>query len=249
MTFQPNALNRRSESPAISVLMYHQVGLFCRPKAHRASFCHIRRFRLQMAYLKVAGYRVVSLGEAFRALFCGIELPGRSVVLTFDDGCDNFREFALPVLREHGYPSTMFLVANMLGRTTEWMTDMPFQSRLMSGEVIREIGDVGDVTFGSHSMNHVRLAECDLKTAKAEVFESKDRLENLLGREVPDFCYPYGSYNEAVRNLVEEAGYKTGLTCNRGGAACSPNAYEITRKAISHGDSLVGYAWKLLKNN
>jgi peptidoglycan/xylan/chitin deacetylase (PgdA/CDA1 family) len=249
MSVAINTAESKARSHGISVLMYHQVGLFSRPSLHRASFCHIDRFKAQMAYLKVAGYRVVSLGEAFRALFCGVELPGRSVVLTFDDGCDNFREFALPVLREHGYPSTMFLVANMLGRTTEWMTDMPFQSRLMSGEVIREIGDVGDVTFGSHSMNHIRLAECDLKTARAEIFESKERLEDLLGKEVLDFCYPYGSYNEAVRALVEEAGYQTGLTCKRGAAERSDNAHEINRKAISYGDSLLGYAWKLLKSN
>lgn len=249
MSVAINTAESKARSHGISVLMYHQVGLFSRPSLHRASFCHIDRFKAQMAYLKFAGYRVISLAEAREVLFAGARSSGRSVVLTFDDGCDNFREFALPVLRAHGYPSTMFLVANMLGRTTEWMTDMPFQSRLMTETAIREIDAVGDVTFGSHSMNHIRLAECDLKTARAEIFESKERLEDLLGKEVLDFCYPYGSYNEAVKALVEEAGYKTGLTCRRGAANRSGNAYEINRKAISYGDNLLGYAWKLLKSN
>ncbi len=233
--------------PGISILMYHQVGLFPRPKLHRASFCHVKRFRSQMAYLKMAGYAVISLEEACLSLFEGRELATRSVVLTFDDGCDNFRQFALPILREYGYPSTMFLVANLLGGKTAWMTDMEFQSPLMTGDAIREIEAMGDVVFGSHTLNHVKLSQCEPSTARAEIFESKDRLENLLGKEVADFCYPYGSYHAAVRDWVEAAGYRSGLTCIRGLANRAPNRFEIPRKAISYGDNLLGYAWKLMK--
>ena len=48
-------------SPPISVLMYHQVGVFARPAAHRAVFCHVKRFRAQMAYLKWMNIPVLSL--------------------------------------------------------------------------------------------------------------------------------------------------------------------------------------------
>ncbi len=55
----------------ISILMYHQVGEFSRPAAHRANYCHIRRFKAQMAWLHRFGYRVIGLDEAYALLSGG----------------------------------------------------------------------------------------------------------------------------------------------------------------------------------
>ena len=46
MTTQPPA------SPPLSILMYHQIGRYPRPDAHRALFCHIDRFKAQLSYFK-----------------------------------------------------------------------------------------------------------------------------------------------------------------------------------------------------
>lgn len=228
--------------------MYHQVGPFSRPAAHRAVYCHVDRFRRQMAWLRFARHNVISLEHAYRCLFEGAPIPPRAVVLTFDDGCDNFREHAWPVLRRHGYPATMFLVANLLGKTTrEWMTDMP-PSPLMDAAAIRELRREG-MRFGSHTLHHVRLSQCAPAQMRREIFESKDALESLLGEPVPDFCYPYGDYDERARALVAEAGYRTGLTCVRAAANHAANALEIPRKAISYGDNVAGFWWKLHMKN
>ncbi|MEI8312731.1 MAG: hypothetical protein WCH98_18425, partial [Verrucomicrobiota bacterium] len=71
-------------APRVSVLMYHQVGRFAAPKTHRACYCDAGRFRAQMAFLKHAGYHVISLADACAALFGTHPLPGRAVVLSFD---------------------------------------------------------------------------------------------------------------------------------------------------------------------
>ena len=63
--------------PLVHVLMYHQVGHFDEPRAHRASYCHVDRFRAQMAFLKIAGYRVIGIGEALEGLYGGGPLPRR----------------------------------------------------------------------------------------------------------------------------------------------------------------------------
>ena len=94
-------------------------------------------------------------------------------------------------------------------------------------------------------MSHPRLTQLTAAQQRQEIFGSKQALEDLLGSEVPDFCYPYGDYNIQVRDLVQEAGYRTGLTCIRGAANTAHNPFELPRKAISYGDNLIGYAWKL----
>ncbi len=225
--------------------MYHQVGHFERPDAHRAGYCHVRRFRAQMRFFKRFGYHVLSLEQAYAGLFGGQALPGRSVVLTFDDGYRNFYEHALPVLREHGFPATVFVISDLIGERAEWLRETGAEpSPMMDAAMLREIEGHG-VTIGSHTCSHARLSRMPVEQASREIGDSKRALEDLTGHEIRHFCYPYGLYNEAARDAVGEAGYVTGLTCIRGDANEADNPLEIPRKGISYGDSLAGVFWKV----
>jgi len=230
--------------PPVSVLMYHQVGEFPAPKEHRALYCHVRRFASQMAYLKRFGYHVISLQQAVDALFGDARLPGRSVVLTFDDGYRNFRDYAWPILRRHGFPATLFMVADKVGGRADWLSGNQEHAPLLDADELRALNAEG-LDVGSHTLSHPRLSRLDAAAVKRELSGSKARLEALLQAPVPHFCYPSGDYNEAVRDAVRDAGYRTGLTCIRGAANYAPNPYEIPRKAISYGDNLAGFFWKL----
>ncbi|MCP4681366.1 MAG: polysaccharide deacetylase family protein [Desulfobacterales bacterium] len=233
----------------ISILMYHQVGVFSNPKTHRATFCHVRRFKAQMAYLRHFGYDVISLQEALDALFeAGPEDgadQGHSVVLTFDDGYRNFMENAFPVLRKYDFPSTVFLVAGLLGKTAEWLArDGRFAPDMLDIEAVREMR-AENVTLGSHTMTHPCLTRVDSAQRTRELRESKALLEDLLGEEIRHFCYPGGDFNAVVVEEARAAGYASGLTCIRGAATSGDDPLILPRKAISFGDSLIGYFWKL----
>lgn len=235
-------------APPISVLMYHQVGRFAEPTQHRSSFCDVRRFRAQMGLLKTLGYRVVSLREAQAALFEGQPLAGRSVVLSFDDGYENFAEHALPVMAEFGYPSVLFAVSGLLGQPARWLSSGGQDSPLMSAQQLRQLRSA-QVEIGSHTVSHPRLSQLGATEATREIADSKAALEQSLGEAVDFFAYPYGDYNPAVRDAVERAGYQAAVTCSRGLANTAPNPFEIPRKAIAYGDSLVGFFWKLAVKN
>lgn len=235
-------------APRINVLMYHQVGKFAEPAAHRASYCDTDRFRAQMAYLKYGGYRVISLKQAYEALFGGGVLEKRSVVLTFDDGYQNFIDTAHPILQEYGYPSVLFAVSGLLGQPARWLEGGSAEVPLMPASALRALHG-GNVEIGAHSINHVRLSRVSAEQGWDEIAGSKAALEDLLGAAVDWFCYPYGDYNREVRDAVIRAGFKAALTCSRGPANTAPNAFEIPRMGISWGDSLLGYFWKLQMKN
>jgi peptidoglycan/xylan/chitin deacetylase (PgdA/CDA1 family) len=192
---------------------------------------------------------VLSLADACAVLFGRKPLARPAVVLTFDDGYDNFHEPAWPILQDNGFPATVFLVSDLLGQPSRWLgAEFGQHPRLMDGPTVRRLADEG-VSFGSHACSHPRLSTLPPQQMRREIFDSKAMLEDVLGRAVPDFCYPYGDYNEQARDLVQEAGYHSGLTCIKGPANTAHNPFEIPRKAISYGDNLVGFAWKLHVKN
>ena len=231
-------------TPPLSILMYHQIGLYPRPDAHRALFCHIDRFKAQLRYLKWAGFDVINLTQARARLFEGRPLTRRTVVITVDDGYDDFREHAWPALQAEGLSATVYLVSSLIGQTASWLSDWPHQPKLMDAAAVRQLRQEG-CDFGSHAATHPRLSRLSAAQQRAEIFDSKAALEDLLGEAVPDFCYPYGDYSLRARDLVQEAGYRTATTCIRGAGNLSDNPFELTRKAISYGDNLLGFAWKL----
>ena len=197
-----------------------------------------------MKWFHFAGYNIISLANACAGLFANKPLPARAVVLTFDDGCQNFREHAWPVLKKYNFPATMFVIAGMLGKTASWMEGDAGKTALMDAATVRELHKEG-LNIGSHTMNHIHLAKCEPDVAREEIFASKARLEDVLGVPVPDFCYPYGSYNERIVQWTGDAGYRTGLTCIRATANHAPSPLELPRKAVSYGDWLPGLLWKL----
>ncbi len=231
--------------PVINILMYHQVGDFKPMRGHRSTYCHYRRFAGQMAYLHRFGYRALGLGEVLACLRGERPFPSRAVALTFDDGYENFYEYAWPELEKYGFAATVYMISGLIGKPASWFaTDGRDTPLLMSAERIRALHRAG-VDFGSHSVSHVRLALQDEPTIRDEVTRSKADLEDMLGERVDHFCYPYGSYDRRTLEAVAEAGYLSATTCVRAPARLGDDPLALPRKAISYGDTLPGVIWKL----
>ncbi len=175
-------------------------------------------------------------------------MPRNGVVLTFDDGFQNFHDYAFPVLKRYGFPATVFLVADLLGGKTEWLAAEKREAPLMDLQTIRKLRSEG-VLFGSHTLSHPRLSRIDRDLMVREVRESKGKLEALLEEEIAFFCYPYGDFDQDVVAAVREAGYKAALSCIRASAFGQEDPFLLPRKAISYGDSLAGFFWKIHMKN
>ncbi|WP_295456300.1 polysaccharide deacetylase family protein [uncultured Thiodictyon sp.] len=229
----------------ISILMYHQVGDFQRVKTHRAVYCHQRRFAAQMALLKRLGCSVLTMDEVQACLAGERAVPPRAVAITFDDGYENFYEVALPQLQRHGFPATVYVVAGLVGGCADWLpADGLPAAPLMGAERLREVRRAG-IQIGSHAMSHVPLAGLAAGALAAELADSRRVLEDLLGEPIRHLCYPYGSHNLAVVEATAAAGYATGVTCQRARATATFDPLALPRKAISLGDDLLGFLWKV----
>lgn len=233
----------------IQILMYHQVGDFPAMKMHRATYCDHRRFAAQMAFLKFARYRVLSMDETVACLQGKMPIPARAVALTFDDAYENFYEHAFPILQKHAFPATVYAISGMLGQAATWLAaDGHATPPLMSGVRLRQLHAAG-IEIGSHSANHIRLAGQDSALLRKELLDSRMALEDVLGEQVRHFCYPYGSHDMHAVEAVAQAGYLSATTCERAPATPADDLLTLPRKAVAWGDSLMGVWWKMHVKN
>ena len=79
---------------------------------------------------------------------------------------------------------------------------------------IREMQASGLCSFGSHTVNHIRLDEALTLDAELELSESKKILEDLTGETIKALAYPNGAYNDLIELLAEKCGYLFCFTTN-----------------------------------
>lgn len=90
------------------ILAYHGVSLDDEHLWDDSLYMSPDCFRSRMRALEEAGAAVLPLGEAVERLYAD-DLPDRSVALTFDDGHHDFYARAFPIIREFGFPVTLYL--------------------------------------------------------------------------------------------------------------------------------------------
>lgn len=210
-----------SSKYTVPIMMYHHVN----NREFEAEDITPENFRKQMNFLKKYRYNVISLDELVNAVRFGRSLPRNSVAIAFDDGNeDNYTE-AFPILKEFGFPATFFISPAF---TT--------QKGFMNWGQLRELKDAG-FSFGSHGMTQAYLPSQPPEILKYELFESKRILEKELGVKIDLLAYPVGGFNDQVKALAQQAGYKAAVTTNRGYDRFDKDLFEINRIRFNNKDN------------
>ena len=90
------------------ILAYHGVSLNDEHEWAPGLFITPELLRRRLSLLKGSAARVLPLSEAVERLYAG-DLPENSVAITFDDGLYDFYARAQPLLKEFGFPVTLYL--------------------------------------------------------------------------------------------------------------------------------------------
>ena len=172
-------------------------------------------------------------------------LPSRSIMITFDDGYEDFYTSAQPILTKYGLTATVFVLAGYIGKLNTWDVRLRLkQSRHLNSIQIQTLFGKG---FGiaCHGMQHCFLTRCNEANTKVELWESKAILENLLHHPVHSFAYPYGCVNPKVAEQVKSAGYRIAFSLKPNKAISSESIYRYPRIAVYRCDTLSTFQAKL----
>src|ERR1700733_10909801 len=96
--------------PLVPIMMYHIIAPVDSRSLVPLQYVSPDLLERHVALLAKFGFQTVTMGSLY-----GGELPRRPVVLSFDDGYENFYTEAMPILRRYGFTATVFIVSNHIG--------------------------------------------------------------------------------------------------------------------------------------
>jgi len=141
------------------------------------------------------------------------------VWLSFDDGNASDLDVALPALERRGLTATFFIVPGWLG-----------EPGFLSKRDLRELVDAG-MTIGNHGLAHQDWTRLPRERLEYEVAQGRRLLEQLAGVEVDLLAIPYGSYDDAVLDLLRRQSYEHVYTSD--GGLSDPEAWLQPRELVT----------------
>lgn len=193
----------------VPIVMYHAVG-----SDHTNKWWVSRDvFARHLRALRAEGFRSVTPADVAAHVLDGAPLPAKPVVITLDDGYENAVSAAEPILREHGFIATVYLITGLIAdRDSERMSHEG--APCLTWPEVRAAMSRGTLSFGCHSDTHSDLRR--VSDPGARICAARDMMAAKTGVAPDSFCYPHGRYNETVVAAVRAAGFTTALTCREG---------------------------------
>ncbi len=170
----------------VTVLIYHRVGggsdseVDLDVDAFHAQLEHLRDHRTVIDIDTAAG---VLAGDANGR---GAALPERAVVVTFDDGTDDFCDVVVPALVEYGIPANLYAATHFVHSGERF----PWGAPPASWAGLRDAASTGLVTIGSHTHTHALLDRADPTEIGAELDRSIELIGEHVGTPPAHFAYP-----------------------------------------------------------
>lgn len=232
-------LHRQAGQHGPVMLMYHAIA----PGSGHPAWpwaVSMQQFRAQLDFLAESRYATPTMAELAEP---GRVWPGRTAVITFDDGyVDNLA--ACEELERRGMRASWFIVSGAVGRPPGWPDDGRPAGRMLNAAELRDMRAAG-MEIGSHTVNHARLTEADDAQLQRELADSKAVLEDLLGAPVSSFAYPYGAWDARCAAAVAAAGYAAACTTRTGWALRDNDPYKLRRLTVFNTDTASSLARKL----
>jgi peptidoglycan/xylan/chitin deacetylase (PgdA/CDA1 family) len=228
-------MNAEMDGKQLAILSFHKIGK--PPAGGWSTWFYIpeETFIRQLNYLKSGGWKVLDHSQFLEGLENPASLPGRSALITFDDGYRSVRTIVLPILRKLGLPAVLFVPTDYVGGHNKFDGGAEPEEAICDWNELQELEREG-ISIQAHGVSHRHFSDLNLERQRAELLGSKAALENRLDKPVEIFAFPYGDNGlnpEELKGELERSGYRAACLY-RGGPVSFPvtNPYRLPRLAM-----------------
>jgi peptidoglycan/xylan/chitin deacetylase (PgdA/CDA1 family) len=186
----------------VPILCYHQVRNW-KPtdgKVGKDYIVEIQNFKDQMKMLADSGYHTILPDQLYAYLNTGAALPSKPIMLTFDD--TDLDQFTIvnPTLKKLGYKAVYFIMTVSIGRKGKFVD-------YMSSDQIKQLSDEGNI-IGSHTYDHKNFKKYAGKDWEEQLDKPTKRLEEITGKTMTEFAYPFGLWNAEGIPELKKRGFR-----------------------------------------
>lgn len=213
----------------MKILLYHDIETLENPSektdgAALGTVVRLDEFESHMEYLAEKGFHGISVDQYLEKIKSK-RISRKDIVLTFDDGHISNYMYALPVLQQHSFFATFFIIADQIN-----------EKYFMTAHQLQELRKNG-MEIGSHGLTHAWLPLLDPDEIEHEIEASRKKIEDASKGIVKTFAYPGGHYTEFILKSVKKNGYAAALSCILGTNKENTEPYLLKRIEIRKGTS------------
>ena len=153
-------------------------------------------FAQQMKALSDAGYHSILPNQLNDYLVYDVPLPSNPIMITFDDTREEQFSIGAAEMKKYGFKGVFFIMTVSINRPG-----------YMSKEQIKSLSDDGHVV-GAHTWDHHMVTKYAGDDWNTQLVKPKAKLEEIIGKPVTDFAYPFGLWNTAAIPEIKKSGYE-----------------------------------------
>jgi peptidoglycan/xylan/chitin deacetylase (PgdA/CDA1 family) len=224
----------------VPVLMYHAVSE-TGPAGLDPWRTTPEAFEHQLRFLRRRGYRSVGMEEWDAAHDQSAALAGRPIIITFDDGYENFAQHAWPILKRNGFGAHQFVVSGAVGGKADWDKWYGDPYRLMDWTCLAKLVDEG-LEIGSHGHRHRALDRLTYAQIADDGRRSRETIADKLGMMPTTVAPPYGICSPAQAEALQLAGFERVFLTDGGPAPVRGAKLHTPRLEVSGGMTIDDFA-------
>jgi poly-beta-1,6-N-acetyl-D-glucosamine N-deacetylase len=199
------------------IFVYHRFG----DEKHQSTNTTLKELEKEFEYFKSNNYKVVTISQIVDNIKNDKDIPDNWVAFNIDDSYKSFYDNALNLFKKYNYPFTLFVYVEA--------TEKKYPD-FMTWEQIKEASKYGEIAL--HSYGHKHLT----KLSKDELFNdtklSYDIFVKNLGYSPKGYTYPFGEYDEKVKNEIKKFNFEYIANQNNGSVNKNSDIYNLNRVAL-----------------
>ena len=199
------------------IFVYHRFG----DNIHKSTNTTLEELEKEFEYFESNNYKVVTVSQITQKLKNNEEIPDNWIAFTIDDAYKSFYTNALEIFKKYNYPFTLFVYVEA---TQKKYPDF------MTWEQIKDASLYGEIAL--HSYGHKHLTKLSDEEFFDETKLAYDTFVKNLNISPKGYSYPYGEYDERVKEIIKKFDFSYIANQNNGSVNKNSDIFDLNRVAL-----------------